>query len=72
MAKNVYLNTLKKIMNNDAPARPTSRSKEEIEAAILAISAELKGPLSNTERLLLVEDRVELRKQLQAATAISR
>lgn len=67
MAPNSYLKALKKVMHNDAPARPTSMSRQEIESAIAAISEQLKQPLSNAERLWLVEDRVELRKQLVAS-----
>lgn len=63
---NAYNRALEKILTNDSPATPTTRSKAEIEACISEISERLKGPLSNVERLWLVEDRHEFQKQLTA------
>ena len=37
---------------------------EALKKAIAEITAELKGPLSNLERALLVADRRDLRKEL--------
>ncbi len=64
--KNVYLNELQKIMSDGTAAAPTTASREEIASAINSITRELCGPLTNFERLNLVEDRQRLRKQLTA------
>jgi hypothetical protein len=61
-----YNRALKEILTDNSPAKPTTRTREEISADILAISHRLKGPLSNPERLWLIEDRNNLRKQLAA------
>lgn len=61
-----YYAALKKIMTDDTPARPTERTRAEIEVEIAAISEQLKGPLHNVERLDLFEARRDLRKQLAA------
>ncbi len=37
---------------------------EEIEAAIVSISEAMKGPLPNAERMLMHEDRKEMRAEL--------
>lgn len=66
MANDLYTKELRKIMTNDAPARATSMTRPEIEAAIADISAQLKGPMHNAMRLCLVEERTELRKALAA------
>jgi len=63
-----YTKALKKILTNDDPARPTARPLAEIEVDIAEISQRLKGPLSNPDRLDLVEARRELRKQLETAS----
>jgi len=55
---------LKRIMLDETPATPTGRPREEIEAEISEITKLLAGPLSNFERLDLVEARRALRKQL--------
>lgn len=39
-------------------------TREEAEAGIAAITAQLKGPMSNLERALLVADRTDLRALL--------
>lgn len=64
-----YIKELGRIMNDKSPAAPTTRTRAEIEADIAAISKALVGPMSNTERLLLVGDRADLRKQLAALPA---
>jgi hypothetical protein len=69
MPNDPYLKALQKVMRNDNPARPTSRSRAEIEGDIAEISAMLRGSLPNSERLCLIEERVELRKQLAQAVA---
>jgi hypothetical protein len=66
MANDAYIKELSAIFSDTSPARPTARMPADIEADILAISNTLKGPLSNVERLWLVEDRQKLRKQLAA------
>jgi hypothetical protein len=66
MANDPYYNALNEIMSDTSPACPTDRMPADIEADILVISKTLKGPLSNLERLWLVEDRQILRKQLAA------
>jgi hypothetical protein len=63
-----YYKALQRIMTDNSPAIPTKRSRGEIEANIAAISEELKKPLGNADRLGLIEDRHELRKQLAALT----
>jgi hypothetical protein len=62
MLNDLYTKELLKIMTNDAPARATSMTRAEIEAAIAEISARLKKPMHNAFRLCLVEERTELRK----------
>lgn len=64
MANDIYTKELKKILNDDSPARATTLTRAEIETAIAEISTQLRGPCSNVERLMLVEDRQELRKML--------
>jgi hypothetical protein len=62
MAK--YIKVLQEAMNQ--PAIPNCKmSQAEIEEAIKNINDELRGPLSNQERLLLVADRSELRASLK-------
>ena len=39
-------------------------TREEIEIAIAAITTDLKGPLSNLDRMMLIEDRADLRQML--------
>ncbi len=67
MANDAYYRTLNEILSDTSAVRPTDRMPADIETDILAISKTLKGPLSNVERLWLVEDRQHLRKQLAAA-----
>jgi len=67
MAKDRYMSELKRVMTDPTPPAPTTLSRAEIEAKIAEISATLKHPLSNVQRLWLVEDRRELRKQLELA-----
>lgn len=67
-----YLNELRKVMTATSPARPCAMSDAEVEAAIADISAQLKGPLSNLERLCLVESKIELRKILTARSSAER
>jgi hypothetical protein len=69
MANDAYNKALKEILTDDSPARPTEKTREEIETEIAAVSKRLQGPLNNVERLWLVEDKRELRKQLAAVTA---
>lgn len=64
MANDAYTKALKQVLTDASPPPETARTKAEIEADISAISERLKGPLSNVERLWLVEDRQILRKQL--------
>lgn len=66
MANDAYTKALKEILSDPSPAQPTSRTRAQIEADILSVSNQLKGPLSNAERLCFVQDRRELRKQLDA------
>lgn len=63
-----YLKALRKVMQNDCPAAPTTRTRAEIESDIAEISAQLRGHLPSSERLCLIEARVELRKQLEKAS----
>jgi len=58
----VWAGEVQKAMAVPAPA--TTRTRVEIEADILKISEELKGPMPNVCRLDLVEARSVLRKQL--------
>lgn len=69
MAGGRYMKALKTILTDETPAQPTTRTRAEIERDIAEITAELKGPMSNVERLCLVEDRQHLHKQLAAAAA---
>ena len=64
-----YLRELQNIVRDPSPAAPTTRSAAEIEADILKITEELRGPLRNVERLDLIEARQNLRKQLAAVSA---
>lgn len=68
-ANDRYTKELRKVMQNDKPARETSLTTAEIETSIAEISMLLRGSLSNAERLCLVEDRVELRTVLAARVA---
>jgi hypothetical protein len=63
---NIYNKALKKILDDDTPPPTTALTRAELKAEIANISKQLQGPLSNTERLCLVEDRQVLRKQLAA------
>ena len=56
-----YHKTLDRIRSNPSPERFAHMTAEQIDAAIAEISAEMKGPLSNTERALHFADRVDLR-----------
>jgi hypothetical protein len=67
--RNPYLRELEKIIRDPSPAMPTRRTAAEIESDIQKISDELKGALSNYERLCLIEDRQRLRKQLAAISS---
>jgi hypothetical protein len=58
-----YHKALKKVSEGDAD-KFKHLSKEQIDEGIAAISEELKGPMSNTERLMLVGDRADLRAAL--------
>lgn len=66
----LYKKELQKILDDTSVAQATERSKAELEAGIAELSALLKGPLSNVERLWLIEDRQHLRKQLAALAAL--
>ena len=68
MALDAFNKELRKIFDNAAPAKPTTKTRAEIEEDLADISAALKGPLDNAERLNLVEARRELRKQLEDLT----
>lgn len=60
-----YAQVLKKVVDAAKPVVGASRS--EIEDALKDISALLKGPMSNAERILLCEERASLKKALAAA-----
>ena len=63
MANDLYIKTLRGIMiDKNVPV--CSLTRTEIESGIALISDQLKGPLSNAERLWLVEERQGLRKAL--------
>lgn len=62
MAK-TYTDALAEALNQQPIT--TSMSNQEIEGAIAHISAILKEPMSNAERLMLVADRAELRATLK-------
>lgn len=62
----LYTKELKKILSDTTAARPAELTRPEIEAAIVDISSQLRGHLSNMDRLWLVADRLSLRKQLAA------
>jgi hypothetical protein len=47
-----------------APTKPTSATLAELEISLGIISKRLLGPLSNPERLWLVEDKREIKKQI--------
>lgn len=72
MSNSPYLKELRKVMTAAGPARPCTMTDAEIETAIADISAQLKGPLSNLERLCLLEERIELRKVAMVRTATER
>ena len=59
--KDAYMEALKEALTDETPAAPTSRTRQEIAADINEITKLLTGPLSNVERLCLVEDRQRLR-----------
>lgn len=65
MANDAYTKALREVLTNDSPPAPTSRTRAEIEMAIQSITDQLRGPLANVERLLLVDERRELRKQFE-------
>lgn len=64
----IYNRELKRIFDNKDPI-PTTRTREEIEAAIAKISEALLGPVSNVERLCLVGNRQILRNELASLPA---
>jgi predicted unusual protein kinase regulating ubiquinone biosynthesis (AarF/ABC1/UbiB family) len=59
-----YAQTLKKLTDEAPPASWLTR--EQLEAALAAITQSLKGPMSDGERLILCEDRSSRRKALAA------
>lgn len=69
MARNRYTEELRKVMQDRSPAPDTTRTREEIEEAIAAITHTLRGPMHNMLRLDLVEERRTLQKQLAALAA---
>lgn len=58
-----YHRALEKISKGN-PERFKNLSKTQIEEGIAAISEELKRPMSDTERLMSVGDRADLRSTL--------
>ncbi len=58
-----YHRALEKVSKGDSD-RFKHMSKEEIETAIADITAGLRGPMSDNERLMLVGDRADLRAVL--------
>lgn len=62
--KDAYLKALQEVMTDEAPAKPTIKPLEELEIDLAAVTKRLQGPLSNVERLWLVEDKRELQKQI--------
>lgn len=57
-----YAEALQQVMAEEPPV--AGRSREEMEAAVAAITAQLKGPLRNDERIMLFSSRAALRKAL--------
>jgi hypothetical protein len=65
MSKDIYLSELQKILSNKSvPDGVKDFTRETVESAISDISEQLPGPMSNAERLSLVEDRKRLRNLL--------
>lgn len=64
MAKDAYIEAAHKILTDENPVPPSGLSRREIETAIANITKKLAGPMSNVERLWMLEDRQNLRKQL--------
>jgi hypothetical protein len=69
MAKDAYISALQEVLNDKTPVGASSRTREQIEADITKVSERLRGPLHNVERLWLVEDRRNLRKELATLEA---
>lgn len=69
MAKAPYIKVLAEALNQTAIPN-CQMSNQELEAAIADIGEQLKGPLSNEERLLLVADRAEFRATLKKRTEL--
>jgi hypothetical protein len=67
MAKAPYNKLLQEALNQPA-IKDCTMSDAELEAAIAGIGEQLKGHLSNEERLLLVADRSEFRATLKQRT----
>lgn len=61
----LYTREVKKILaDTSVPDGARELDRTAVEAAITEITAKLKGPLSNVERLWLIEDRQHLRNRL--------
>lgn len=65
MANDAYLKALQVIKRDDRATPATTLTRTEIEAQIAEVSAALKGPMSNLDRLDAIEAREMLRKQLR-------
>lgn len=61
-----YLKALDGILHDAGPAPPTTLTRTEIESRIEVLSMQLRGALSNPDRLDILEARRTLRKQLAA------
>lgn len=59
----IYAREVQKEMGDKTPI-PATRPRAEIETGIAEITALLKGPLHSSERLSLVGDRNQLRREL--------
>ena len=62
-----YASILKKALDEVPAAQGLDRA--DLEARIAGITKQLKGPASNTERIMLCADRAALRKALDALPA---
>lgn len=68
MARKSYYETLETVLKEEsAQPRPSHITREDCERAIADISAELRGPLGNAERIMLAGDRKRWRTWLAEA-----
>lgn len=63
MSRNRYIDCLEKVTHDAGPARG---SEDELRERLSEINAQLKGPLSNAERIELCGERASIRKGLEA------